>query len=90
MNWDRFKSGFNLPGDVDPGEAELLDTFDRWIHNAHPNPERKGCPGKSVLVALASATVKFEDEYTLTHIGQCAACFDDLKEIRRGLTDAGS
>ena len=51
---------------------------------------RKGCPGKSVLTALALAKEKFEDEYTLTHIGHCAACLDDLKQIKRELTEAGS
>jgi hypothetical protein len=90
MNWERLRSGSNLPGDVDPGEAEFLDAFDRWVHNAHPNPERKGCPGKSVLMTLALAKGKFEDEHTLTHIGHCAACFDELKEIRRKANEAGS
>jgi hypothetical protein len=72
------------------GEPGLLQAFDRWIHVAHPNPERKGCPGKSVLLALALTREKFEDEYTLTHIGHCAACLDDLKQIKRELTAAGS
>jgi hypothetical protein len=43
-----------------------------------------------VLMALALAKEKFEDEYILTHIGRCAACLDDLKQIKRELTEAGS
>lgn len=92
MNWE-FKpgaGGSDLPSDVEPGEPELLEAFDRWIHSAHPNTERKGCPGKRVLMALALAKEKFEDEYTLNHIGRCAACLDDLKQIKRELTGAGS
>ena len=93
MNWEQFKSGpggSDLPIGVEPGEPELLEAFDRWVHNTHPNSERKGCPGRSVLMALALAKEKFEDEYTLTHIGHCAACLDDLKQIKRELTEAGS
>jgi hypothetical protein len=93
MNWEQFKTGTDgsdLPSDVEPGEPELLKAFDQWIHTAHSNPQRKGCPRKSVLIALALAREKFEDEYTLTHIGQCAACLDDLKQIKRELTAAGS
>lgn len=93
MNRDEFKTGSggsDLPTDVEPGEPELLEAFDRWVHTAYPNRERKGCPGRSVLMALALAKEKFEDEYTLTHIGRCAACLDDLKQIKRELTEAGS
>ena len=89
MNWDFKTGGSDLPSDVEPGETELLEAFDRWVHTAHANAERKGCPGKSVLMALALAKEKFEDEYTLTHIGQCAACLDDLKQIKRELTALG-
>lgn len=93
MNWKQFKSvagESELPSDVEPGEQELLEAFDRWIHTAHPNPERKGCPAKTMLRALAVTKEKFEDEYTLSHIGHCAACLDDLKEIKRELTGTGS
>ena len=93
MSSDQFKSGpggSDLPNDVEPGEKDLLEAFDRWIHTAHPNPERKGCPRKKVLLALALAKEKFEDEYTLNHIGHCAACLDDLKQIKHELTGAGS
>jgi hypothetical protein len=40
-------------------------------------------------MALALAKEKFEDEYTLSHIGHCAARLDDLKQIKRELTTAG-
>lgn len=89
MNWDFKTGGSDLPSDVEPGETELLGAFDRWVHTAHPNPERKGCPDRSVLTALALAKEKFEDEYTLTHIGHCAACLDDLKQIKRELIAPG-
>jgi len=93
MSCEEFKSGAGrseLPIDVEPGEPELIEAFDAWVHRVYPNLERKGCPGRSVLVSLALATEKFEDEYTLNHIGRCAACLDDLKQIKRELTAPGA
>jgi hypothetical protein len=70
-----------LPADVEPGEVELLEAFDRWIHKHHANPERVGCPGLLSLAELVVADSKFDDEYTLRHIGECAACVDDIKML---------
>ena len=75
-----------LPSDLDPGEQELLEAFDHWIHTAHPNPTREGCPHHSVLRSLVFGTGKFEDEAVLNHIGHCAACLDELQQIRRELS----
>ena len=71
-----------LPADIDPGEEELIEAFDRWIHATHPNPQRIGCPGRLALAELVVTDTKFEDEYTLKHIGECAACLDELTELR--------
>ena len=71
-----------LPADIEPGEEELIEAFDRWIHATHPNPERIGCPGTLALADLVVADSKFEDEYTLKHIGECAACLDELTDLR--------
>ena len=93
MSSEEFKSGdggSELPIDVEPGEPELIEAFDAWVHRMYPNQERKGCPGRSTLMALALAKEKFEDEYTLNHIGRCAACLDDLKQIKRELTAPGA
>jgi hypothetical protein len=60
----------------------MIEAFDRWIHATYPNPQRIGCPGKLALAELVVADTKFEDEYTLKHIGECAACLDDLTELR--------
>lgn len=79
-----------FPSDVEPGEAEIPQAFDEWIHETHPNPERIDCPGRQALLALETCKGKFEDEYTLKHIGECAACLDELGEIGRELRRAGS
>lgn len=71
-----------LPPDVAPGEAEFIEGFYRWLKATNPNPRRIGCPGKLALAELVVAESKFEDAYTLKHIGECAACVDDLTELR--------
>jgi hypothetical protein len=72
-----------LPPDLDPGEAELLKGYDRWIHGKRPNPERFGCPERETLVAFATWKGKWEDDYALYHFSQCAACLDELLEIKK-------
>lgn len=74
-----------FPPDMDPGELELLVAFDIWIHEKHPNRERKGCPGRERLEAVVQARTRVEDQYTLKHMGLCAACLDEMREIRREL-----
>lgn len=91
MNWEKFKTGpdgTDLPIDVELGEPELLAAFDRWIHTAHPNPERTGCPGRSVLTILLLSRERFEDECMLAHIGHCAPCLDDLEANQTGIEDS--
>jgi hypothetical protein len=83
MKSEDFRAG--LPKDLDPGEAELLEEFDRWIHESRRNEERFGCPERETLLALVLAKSKFQDEYTLDHIGECAACLDELLEIKKEL-----
>lgn len=86
MGSQRFNSKsrrHQLPSDLDPGEQELLEAFDQWIHTAHPNPTREGCPHHSVLKSLAFGTGKIEDASMLDHIGHCAACLDELQQIRQ-------
>lgn len=77
-----------FPPDMDPGELELLVAFDIWIHENHANPERKGCPGRERLEAVVRARTRVMDEYTLKHMGLCAACLDEMRQIRRELAKA--
>lgn len=34
-------------------EKELLDAFDKVVHEDFPNPQRIACPGRDVLLKLA-------------------------------------
>jgi hypothetical protein len=83
MSLEKPKPNRALPPDAEPLEAEIIDAFDRWVRKNHPNPQRIGCPGRLALAELVVADTKFDDEYTLRHIGECAACLDDLTELRQ-------
>jgi hypothetical protein len=67
---------------MDP-EKELLDAFDRVVHEDFPNPQRIDCPGRDVLLKLAQRPADTQFASLLAHIRQCAPCFDDLKELRQ-------
>ena len=64
-------------------EEELVDAFDRVVHQEFPNPQRIDCPGKEILQILAQPSEDAEFTPVLAHIKQCAPCFDELKELRR-------
>lgn len=63
-------------------EKELLDAFDRVVHEDFPNPQRIDCPGREVLRKLTQQSVDTQLTHLLAHIRQCAPCFDELKELR--------
>ena len=64
-------------------EKELLDAFDRVVHEDFPNPQRIACPGRDVLLKLAQRPADAQFAPLLAHIRQCAPCFDELKELRQ-------
>jgi hypothetical protein len=63
-------------------EKELLDAFDRVVNEDVPNPQRIACPGRAVPPKLAQRPADTQLAHLLTHVRQCAPCFDDLKELR--------
>jgi len=64
-------------------EKELLDAFNRVVHEDFPNPQRTACPGREVLLKLARRPADTQFAHLLAHIRQCAPCFDELKELRQ-------
>jgi hypothetical protein len=64
-------------------EKELLDAFDRVVHEDFPNPQRIACPGRDVLLKLAQQAADAQLADLLAHIRRCAPCFDELKELRQ-------
>lgn len=68
-------------------EKELLEAFERVIHEDFPNPQRIGCPGGNALLRLAEGSRQPQQARVLAHVRQCAPCFDELKELRRRTRD---
>ena len=64
-------------------EKELIDTFERIVHQDFPNPRRVGCPGRQALLEFALHPANTNLSPLLAHIRQCAPCFDELKELRK-------
>jgi hypothetical protein len=62
---------------------DLIAAFDRLVHAEHPNPQRVGCPGPTALASLAKDPGTLETEPILDHVRQCAACLDELRDLRR-------
>lgn len=63
-------------------ERELLQAFEKIIHEDFPNPQRIGCPRDEALLKLAEEPGQVHPTHLLAHIRQCAPCFDKLKELR--------
>jgi hypothetical protein len=64
-------------------EKDLLDALDRVMHEDFPNPKRIACPGREVLLKLAQQPADTQLAHLLTHVRQCAPCFDELKKLRQ-------
>jgi hypothetical protein len=62
---------------------ELIAAFGRRVHEEHTNPERVGCPERAALTRLAKEPGVFDADSLLDHILKCAACLDELKEVRK-------
>lgn len=63
---------------------ELLAASEKVLREDHPNPNRDGCPGRSVLERLASFCQDDPpfDPAVLLHIAECFPCFDELRQLR--------
>ena len=75
--------GFDVKCALVSTEKDLIDAFEGVVHRDFPNPERVGCPAPETLARFATHPADPDFAGLLTHIGQCAPCFDALKELRR-------
>ena len=63
-------------------EKELLDAFNRVVHEDFPNRQRVACPGREILLKLAQGPADAQLSHMLDHVRRCAPCFDELKDLR--------
>ena len=61
---------------------DLIAAFGRRVHEEHPNPKRVGCPGWPALSRLATQPEALGTDSILDHVRRCAACLDELKNLR--------
>ena len=61
---------------------DLIDAFGRQVHEDRPNHGRVGCPGRPALVRLATEPTALASASVLDHVRQCAACLDELRDLR--------
>jgi hypothetical protein len=64
-------------------ETELIDVFERMVHQGFPNPERVDCPGSEHLRLLVEPSSHCQLFPLLDHVRRCAPCFDELKQMRK-------
>lgn len=64
------------------GRTELMAAFETVVHRDFPNPQRIGCPGHGFLLALAAGRRDDQSAQVLSHIRECAPCFDGLNRLR--------
>ncbi len=54
------------------------------VRGAYPNPERSGCPDKSMLRAIAGRTISTDHLIeSIDHIGFCSPCYTEYAALRR-------
>src|SRR6267142_4360921 len=63
---------------------EFFRALQSVVLTRFPNPERKDCPGSSVLRAIATKSIPMHDP-AHEHVGSCSPCFSELTEIRHAL-----
>ena len=66
-------------------ETRFLKAAQRvLLQGGFPNPERTGCPEKSVLKAIASREVSPDQVMDwIEHVGMCSPCFREYTELRK-------
>ena len=67
---------------------DLVKAFDRVVREDLLNPDRTGCPGRPVLIALAKDSKPLGSDSLLEHIRHCTACLDELKQLRLAMKRA--
>ena len=62
----------------------LFRALARVVLTQFPNAERKGCPGATVLRAIATKRISMRDP-AIEHVGRCSPCFRELTAMRRAI-----
>lgn len=75
-----------MTADEDPLEQALYSAVESVIRQDYPNPNRDGCPDRSVLERAAASPGGLnpaENALFVQHIPRCWPCFKELKDLRQ-------
>ena len=64
------------------------DLLDDFLLEAHPNPERKGCPDDETLRALAEDRLP-PGQPVLQHLASCSECYAEYRNYRQDWKELG-
>jgi len=71
--------------------GEISNEIQRLLQQAvlrcYPNPERRGCPGGTVLRSVSRRHLPIHDAYW-EHVTHCSPCFQEFLDFRKDLTAA--
>jgi hypothetical protein len=71
--------------------GEISNEIQRLLQQAvlrcYPNPERRGCPGGTVLRSVSRRHLPIRDAYW-EHVTHCSPCFQEFLDFRKDLTAA--
>jgi hypothetical protein len=69
----------------EPTMKELSAAAERVLQQEHPNPDRVGCPDRSILEQLANFSEEdppFDSDVLRHVLTECYPCFRDLRELK--------
>ena len=65
-------------------EKQLRKALSRTFLNGFPNPDRDGCPGSDILMAIASGKLTLEEaEPWIHHLSSCSPCTGEFAHLRK-------
>lgn len=68
--------------DFDGAALSPEDEIDELLGRANPNPNRIGCPGREVLIALARRDRPLGDP-AYEHLSRCSACYREVRGLQQ-------
>jgi hypothetical protein len=64
---------------------EIQCLLQKAVLRCYPNPERRGCPGETILRSVSKRHLPIRDSYW-EHLTHCSPCFQEFLEFRKELT----
>ena len=72
---------------VDEISNEIQHLLQQAVLRCYPNPERRGCPGGTVLRSVSRRHLPIRDAYW-EHVTHCSPCFQEFLDFRKDMTAA--